>query len=68
MITAAEQLAAGSRVTIFAPTDAAFAAAEEAFGGELPQDEEIIAQVPCRPCMALATLARSRTWPRQPAL
>lgn len=26
------------RVTVFAPTDAAFAAAAEKFGGEIPQD------------------------------
>lgn len=44
-VSASNTVPAGSRVTVFAPTDAAFADAAEEFGGELPDDEDVIASV-----------------------
>eukprot|EP00892_Ulva_mutabilis_P008310 jgi/Ulvmu1/5851/UM025_0111.1 len=44
-ISAAEPLPAGSRFTVFAPTDEAFEKAAEEFGGSLPEDEQVIANV-----------------------
>lgn len=44
-VLAAAPVADGSRVTIFAPTNEAFEAAAELFGGALPDDADVIADV-----------------------
>lgn len=44
-VSASESLPADMRVTVFAPTDEAFEAAANKFGGSLPEDEELISQV-----------------------
>jgi len=43
-----------AEVTIFAPSDDAFAAAAEAFGGELPDGQDVIASV-CDACVSVET-------------
>lgn len=45
LVAASEQVPADERITVFAPTNEAFDAAADAFGGSLPSDEDVIAQV-----------------------